>query len=114
VYITANKISAEEIENLILSHPSVKNVACVPVPDPILGERMCACVQLRQNARLNFEELKKFLLGKEIAKYKLTERLEIMQDFPLSPFGKVSKKTLTETISQKMVEERKGKDSASA
>jgi 2,3-dihydroxybenzoate-AMP ligase len=108
------KISAEEIENLILSHPSVKNVACVPVPDPILGERMCACVQLRQNARLNFEELKKFLLGKEIAKYKLPERLEIMQDFPLSPFGKVSKKTLTETISQKMVEERKGKDSASA
>jgi len=108
------KISAEEIENLILSHPSVKNVACVPVPDPILGERMCACVQLRQNARLNFEELKKFLLGKEIAKYKLPERLEIMQDFPLSPFGKVSKKTLTETISQKMVEERNGKDSASA
>jgi 2,3-dihydroxybenzoate-AMP ligase len=108
------KISAEEIENLILSHPSVKNVACVPVPDPVLGERMCACVLLRENVRLSFDELKNFLLGKEIAKYKLPERLEIMQDFPLSPFGKVSKKTLTETISQKMVGEQKGKDSASA
>ncbi len=108
------KISAEEIENLILSHPSVKNVSCVPVPDPVLGERMCACVLLRENARLNFDELKNFLLGKEIAKYKLPERLEIMQDFPLSPFGKVSKKTLTETISQKMVRELKGKDSATA
>jgi 2,3-dihydroxybenzoate-AMP ligase len=108
------KISAEEIENLILSHPSVKNVSCVPVPDPVLGERMCACVLLRENARLSFEELKNFLLGKEIAKYKLPERLEIMQDFPLSPFGKVSKKTLTETISQQMIVEQKGKGSASA
>ena len=108
------KISAEEIENLILSHSSVKNVACVPVPDPVLGERMCACVLLRENASLRFDELKEFLLGKEIAKYKLPERLEIMQDFPLSPFGKVSKKTLTETISRKMVGERRGKESASA
>ena len=108
------KISAEEIENLILSHPSVKNASCVPVPDPVLGERMCACVLLRENARLTFEELKNFLLGKEIAKYKLPERLEIMQDFPLSPFGKVSKKTLTESISRKMDGEEKGKDSASA
>ena len=108
------KISAEEIENLILSHPSVKNASCVPVPDPVLGERMCACVLLRENASLNFDELKNFLLGKEIAKYKVPERLEIMQDFPLSPFGKVSKKTLTEMISQKMAGEQKGKGSASA
>ncbi len=108
------KISAEEIENLILSHPSVKNASCVPVPDPVLGERMCACVQLRENAQLSFDDLKKFLLAKEIAKYKLPERLEIMQDFPPSPFGKVSKKTLTETISQKMLEEQNSKGSASA
>jgi 2,3-dihydroxybenzoate-AMP ligase len=75
---------------------------------------MCACVLLRENARLNFDELKTFLLDKEIAKFKLPERLEIMQDFPLSPFGKVSKKTLTEMISRKMVVEQKGTGSASA
>jgi len=108
------KISAEEIENLILMHPSVKNASCVPVPDPILGERMCACVLLRENARLTFDDLKRFLLSKEIAKFKLPERLEIMHDFPLTAFGKVSKKTLTDVISQKMVAEQKGNDSASA
>ncbi len=107
------KISAEEIENLILSHPSVKNASCVPVPDPVLGERMCACVLLRANAQLAFDELKAFLLGKEIAKYKLPERLEIMQEFPLSPFGKVSKKTLTEMVSKKMAAEHAGRESAS-
>jgi 2,3-dihydroxybenzoate-AMP ligase len=106
------KISAEEIENLILSHPAVKNVACVPVPDPVLGERMCACVLLRENASLGFDELKTFLLGKEIAKYKLPERLEIMQDFPLSPFGKVSKKTLTEMFGRRVSGDRASREGA--
>jgi 2,3-dihydroxybenzoate-AMP ligase len=96
------KISAEEIENLILSHPAVKNVACIAVPDKDLGERMCACIILRDNQTLTFDELKTFLAGKEIAKYKLPERMEIMDDFPLSTFGKVSKKDLVATVSAKM------------
>jgi 2,3-dihydroxybenzoate-AMP ligase len=100
------KISAEEIENLILSHPAVKNVACIAVPDPDLGERMCACALLRDGASLRFDELKTFLLGKEIAKYKLPERLEILPDFPLSAFGKVSKKKLVEMISPIVKAER--------
>ncbi len=103
------KISAEEVENLILSHPAVKNVACIPVPDPDLGERMCACTLLREGASLSFDELKNFLLGKEIAKYKLPERLEILPDFPLSTFGKVSKKKLVEMISAKIASEPSGK-----
>ena len=101
------KISAEEVENLILSHPSVKNVACIPVPDHDLGERMCACVLVHEGAQLSFEELKKFLLGKEIAKYKLPESLEILPEFPLSTFGKVSKKKLVEMISKKTATENK-------
>jgi 2,3-dihydroxybenzoate-AMP ligase len=101
------KISAEEVENLILSHPSVKNVACIAVPDHDLGERMCACVLVREGAQLSFEELKKFLLGKEIAKYKLPESLEILAEFPLSTFGKVSKKKLVEMISKKTAAENK-------
>ncbi|OGQ89851.1 MAG: 2,3-dihydroxybenzoate-AMP ligase [Deltaproteobacteria bacterium RIFOXYA2_FULL_55_11] len=92
------KISAEEVENLILTHPAVQNAACVPIPDPTLGERMCACVILRRGAALTLEQLVSFLTTEEIAKHKLPERLEIMDDFPLSPFGKVSKKDLTEKI----------------
>ena len=94
------KISAEEIENLILSHQSVTNVACIPLPDPALGERMCACVILKSGTSLSFEELKAFLLSKEIAKFKLPERLEVMSEFPLSNIGKVSKKTLVEMFSK--------------
>ena len=90
------KISAEEVENLILSHPAVQNVACVPVPDPNLGEKMCACVIPRKGHAISFEELISFLKTKEIAKFKLPERIMVVDEFPVSTFGKVSKKTLSE------------------
>jgi 2,3-dihydroxybenzoate-AMP ligase len=93
------KISCEEVENLILSHPAVQNVACVPVPDANLGEKMCACVILRKDKQLDLPELVEFLKAKEIAKFKLPERLLVVDDFPVSTFGKVSKKTLSEMAS---------------
>jgi 2,3-dihydroxybenzoate-AMP ligase len=90
------KISSEEVESVILTHPSVRNVACVPFPDPVLGERMCACVIVRRGHTLTLEALTSFLLDAGMAKFKLPERLELMGDFPLSTFGKVSKKALAE------------------
>ena len=100
------KISAEEIENLILSHPSVQNIACVPMPDPHLGERMCACVILKRNCALTLKELVAFLMDKEIAKFKLPERLEVLSDFPASTFGKVSKKALVEMVTRNLEQEK--------
>jgi 2,3-dihydroxybenzoate-AMP ligase len=100
------KISAEEIENLILSHPAVQNIACVAMPDPDLGEKTCACVILRPGRSLALEELTRFLSEKEIAKFKLPERLEILPEFPLSTFGKVSKKALVEMVTKKLNQER--------
>src|SRR5271170_7307702 len=89
------KISAEEVENLILAHPAVLNVACVPYPDPVLGERMCACVVLRPGcSALSLESLVEFLAGFDIARFKLPERLEVFDALPLSGFGKVSKNDL--------------------
>ncbi len=94
------KISAEEIENLILAHPAVQNVACVPLPDANLGERMCACVVLREGRSLDLEGLVAFLKAREIAKFKLPERLEILDELPVSSFGKVSKKALAERVAK--------------
>src|SRR5882724_5513914 len=95
------KISAEEIENLILSHPAVQNAACVPVPDAELGERMCACLVLQPGSTLSFDELIHFLEGKEMAKIKLPERLLVVDELPLSNFGKVSKKRLSEMAAER-------------
>ena len=96
------KISAEEIESLILSHPAVQNVACVPMPDPILGERTCAFVVPRRGQRVTLPEIVKHLTEAGIAKFKLPERLELIDELPLSPFGKVSKVTLTKLIAERL------------
>ena len=102
------KISAEEVENLILMHPAVQNVACVPMPDPVLGERMCAYVILRSgHSDLALSELVNFLMTKEMSKQKLPERIEVVSEFPLSAFGKVSKKTLSEQIAAKLRQEER-------
>jgi|HubBroStandDraft_6_1064221.scaffolds.fasta_scaffold07301_3 2,3-dihydroxybenzoate-AMP ligase len=102
------KISAEEVENLILGHPAVLNVACVPVPDPVLGERMCACVLLRPGRRLTLPELTEFLLAEEMARHKLPEQLATLDALPLSPVGKVAKKRLAEMLADGTVVERRG------
>ena len=96
------KISAEEIESLILSHPAVQNVACVPMPDPILGERTCAFVVPRRGQRVTLPEIVVHLTEAGIAKFKLPERLELIDELPLSPFGKVSKVTLTKLIAERL------------
>ena len=96
------KISAEEIENLILSHEKIHMAAVVAMPDAVMGERSCAFVTLRPGASLTLGELTSFLQNKQIAKFKLPERLEVMDSLPLSGMGKVSKKDLREVISAKL------------
>jgi 2,3-dihydroxybenzoate-AMP ligase len=97
------KISAEEIENLVLGHPAVFNAAAVAMPDAVLGERVCAFVILKPGASLALDELTRFLRDdKRIAKFKLPERLEIRDRFPMTPVGKISKKDLREDLRRAM------------
>ena len=100
------KISAEEVENLILSHDAVHMVAVVAMPDPVMGERSCAFVIPKPGRTLTLSELSAFLLDKRIAKFKLPERLELVQSFPLTGVGKVSKKDLRQQIAKKLEGER--------
>ena len=100
------KISAEEMENHILAFPKIVNCAYVAMPDPVLGEK--ACVFAIPTAGQNFElnELNDFLLKeREVAKFKLPERLELVTELPLSNVGKVSKVRLREMIMQKLKKE---------
>lgn len=101
------KVSAEEVENLILAHPAVFNAAVVAMPDPVLGERACAYVILKPGARLSFAELVAFLERQQIARFKLPERLELVDSFPLTSVGKVSKKDLRDDIARKLRAEGK-------
>ena len=96
------KISCEEVENLIFMHPAVKTVVLVAMPDPVFGEKACACVITKPGATLAFDELIAFLKGKQIASFKLPERLEVMDAFPVSPVGKIMKRELRELIAARV------------
>lgn len=100
------KISTDEVENLLLKHPAVHAVALVAMPDPVFGERACAFVTLKAGALLGFEEMKDFLLAQKIAKFKLPERLEVLNEFPISPAGKILRRNLREMIEAKLAGER--------
>lgn len=99
------KISSEEIENLVLKHPKVKGCCVVAMPDRIFGEKACACVVPNEGENLTLMELTDFLLQQQIAKFKLPERLEVMTHFPISPAGKILRRALREIISQKSAHE---------
>jgi len=101
------KISAEEIENLMLGLEKIHMAAVVAMPDAVMGERSCAFVILKPGCSLTLEQLTGFLRDKQIAKFKLPERLEIVDSFPLIGMGKVSKKDLREQIAAKLRREGK-------
>ena len=88
------KISCEEVENYILGHPKVRNVCVVAMPDPVYGEKACAFVIPTDGEAIDLNEIKSYLLGRNIAKFKLPERLAVVSQFPLSPAGKVLRREL--------------------
>lgn len=96
-----------EIESLLLTHPKINNVAIVPMPDPIMGEKACAYVTLKLGERLTLEEMISFLKSKKIANYKLPERMEVRDELPMRSHQKVEKASLCKDIIQKLDEERK-------
>ena len=103
------KISPAEIEELLYLHPAVKEVAVVPMPDRIMGQRACAYVVLRKGASLDFGELVQFLKSQGIAVYKLPERLELMDEFPVSGgIPRVMKSSLIADITNKLKQEESG------
>ncbi len=96
------KISCEEVENLIFKHPKVQQVALVAMPDPVFGEKACAFVVVRPGEQLGFDELIAFLRDQRIASFKLPERLELVDQFPTSLVGKILKRQLRETIAERV------------
>lgn len=99
-----------EIEDMLLTHPKVFSAAVVAMPDPVMGEKACAYVIPKPGREFTFDEMIDFLKGKNIAPYKLPERLEIVDEFPMSGDGqKVMKKALSEDVSRKLKAEIEGR-----
>jgi 2,3-dihydroxybenzoate-AMP ligase len=95
-----DKVAAEEVENHLLAHPQVYDAAVVSMPDDYLGERSCAFV-IPYKPAPSAAELKAFLRERGLAAFKIPDRVELVESFPQTGVGKVSKKALREIIAHK-------------
>jgi acyl-CoA synthetase (AMP-forming)/AMP-acid ligase II len=90
-------ISSEEIEGLLTGCPGVREVAVVGVPDPVLGERLCACIAPADGHDVQLQHLTDFLRTQaRIAAFKLPEYLLHVPALPRNPVGKILKRELRE------------------
>lgn len=85
------KISPSEIENLIIAHPLVKNVSVVGVRDTFLGEKIKAKLICVDNSSISLSDIRKFLISKNVAEYKLPDEIELVTSFQHTLIGKVKK-----------------------
>lgn len=99
-------ISCREVEEVLLRHPKVVDIAIVAMPDERLGERACAYVV--PQGEFTFEEMVCWLEDAGLAKFKWPERLELISELPKTASGKVQKYILREDIKQKLTVKKQG------
>ena len=101
-------ISPAEIEDLIQGHEKVSEVAGVGMPDKRMVEKLCAYIVQKAGCTITFDEIIGFLKEKNIATYKLPERVEFINQLPRGEQkGNVLKKQLKEDITNKLKAEGK-------
>lgn len=98
-------ISPAEVERELASHPLVRDVVCVGVPDPVMGERLAACIVPRTAevpvpGELGLGELGAHLTSRGLEQRKHPERLLLMAELPLTPAGKPDRAALRERLSE--------------
>ena len=92
-------IPAKEVEDLLYTHPKVRDVAVIGLPDPALGERCCAVVVNEGGDALAFDDMVAFLKDAQLMVQKIPEQLEFVDELPRNPAGKVLKNDLRERYS---------------
>lgn len=94
-------ISPTEIEDILYTYPKVKQVAVVAIPDERLGEKTCACIIPKEGESILHDEIKAFFKDK-VARFKIPDRIEVMDEFPSTPSGKTRKVELREIMARKV------------
>ena len=96
------KISAEEVENLVYQLPQVAQIAAIAMPDPELGERVCVYAVLMPGAALTLDTVRAAMMGAGVARFKWPERLVVVPELPATKVGKIDKKALRADIAARL------------
>lgn len=96
-------ITASDVEGLIAAHPDVEDVAVIGMPDKELGERVCAYIRLKVRAtKFSLEELSSFMQSKGASNLLIPERMEFLDEIPLTKVGKADKNALRKDVRNRL------------
>ncbi len=99
------KISAEEVENFTYQLPGVEMAAAVAMPDPVLGERLCLYVSIAPGHTVELEDVVAVMESAGVARFKIPERLVVVEAMPTTKVGKIDKKAIREDIKSRIERE---------
>ncbi|WP_009480680.1 (2,3-dihydroxybenzoyl)adenylate synthase [Rhodococcus sp. JVH1] len=99
------KISAEEVENFAYQIDGVEMAAAVAMPDPKLGEKLCLYMSLTEGHDVTLDDVVAIMNEAGVARFKLPERLVIVDQMPTTKVGKIDKKAMREDIRQRLAQE---------
>ena len=94
-------IYPKEIEEFIYTHPSVKDVQVIGVPDEQYGEEIMACVILKEGTALTADELKGYI-AENMAKHKVPRYIDFVEKFPMNVAGKILKYKMREDAIERL------------
>ena len=89
-------ISPADIEVMIREHPKVEDIAVIGIPDEEFGERVCAYIKTKGDTTISLSDITGFLSEQGASVLQLPERVEIIDNIPLTNIGKPDKKALKE------------------
>ncbi|CAM5310137.1 class I adenylate-forming enzyme family protein [Streptomyces avidinii] len=93
-------ISPAEVERALTAHPQIRDVACVGIPDPLMGERLAACVVPRAGQHPTLASLGEHLTRHGLERRKHPERLLLITELPLTAAGKPDRTALRERLAE--------------
>ena len=94
-------IYPKEIEEFIYTHPKVKDVQVIGVPDQQYGEEIMACIILKEGESMTEKEMKGYILD-HMARHKVPKYIDFVSEFPMNAAGKILKYKMRENAIEKL------------
>jgi fatty-acyl-CoA synthase len=95
-------IYPREIEEFLYTHPAIAEVQVFGVPDPRMGEEVCAWVQLRPGVSLTADELKDFCRD-QISHFKIPHHIRFVDEYPMTVTGKIQKFVMRQNMTEELL-----------
>lgn len=102
------KISAEEVENFAYQVEGIEMAAAVAMPDAKLGERLCLYVSVAPGKNVDLEDVIGVMNAAGVARFKLPEKLIVVDSIPTTKVGKLDKKAMREDVRARLAADQEG------